>query len=71
MRPRRSHPAEGAKRGLGGEEGAARLATAGSRLALAAVVAIGGAAALVAIGVNAWWWLPMVMAVALWPCIRQ
>ncbi|MFT3862902.1 MAG: hypothetical protein QM729_01420 [Solirubrobacterales bacterium] len=41
------------------------------RLALAAVVAIGGAAALVGIGVNAWWWLPLALALSLWVSLRR
>ncbi|HVW47459.1 MAG TPA: hypothetical protein VHA76_10435 [Solirubrobacterales bacterium] len=40
------------------------------RLALAAVIAIGGAAALVGIGVNAWWWVPLALAVSLWAAVR-
>jgi hypothetical protein len=36
------------------------------RLAAAAVVAIGGAAILVALGVNAWWWAPALVAATLW-----
>ncbi len=41
------------------------------RLALAAVVAIGGAAILAAIGINAWWWVPLALAISLWAAVRR
>jgi len=41
------------------------------RLALAAVIAIGGAAVLVGLGVNAWWWIAPALALSLWASIRR
>jgi hypothetical protein len=36
------------------------------RLAAGAILALGGAALLVAFGVNAWWWVPALLALSLW-----
>ncbi|OJU82814.1 MAG: hypothetical protein BGO11_03935 [Solirubrobacterales bacterium 70-9] len=41
------------------------------RLAAAAVAAIGGAALLVALGVNAWWWVPALVAMILWLAVTR
>ncbi|OJU81965.1 MAG: hypothetical protein BGO11_05775 [Solirubrobacterales bacterium 70-9] len=41
------------------------------RLAAAAVAAIGGAAILVALGVNAWWWVPLLVAATLWLAVMR
>lgn len=41
------------------------------RLAAATVAAIGGAAILVALGVNAWWWVPALIAVTLWLAVNR
>jgi hypothetical protein len=41
------------------------------RLAAATVVALGGAAIWVAIGVNAWWWVPAVLGGCLWAAVRR
>ena len=40
------------------------------RLAVAAVATIGGAAVLVALGINAWWWVPLTLAFTLWIAVR-
>jgi hypothetical protein len=41
------------------------------RLAATAVIAIGGAAIWVEIGINAWWWLPVVLGAGLWAVVRR
>lgn len=41
------------------------------RLAAGAIVALGGAALLVSFGVNAWWWVPALLAVLLWTVVAH
>jgi hypothetical protein len=36
------------------------------RLAAGTVLALAGAALLVALGINAWWWAPALVALTLW-----
>jgi hypothetical protein len=41
------------------------------RLAVGTVAALGGAALVVALGVNAWWFAPAAVAACLWLSVRR